>query len=193
MADLWAEYGALAYAAIWLWTALEGETVVLLSAAWGRSSGLVNPWILFVVAWVGSFTGDQVWFWCGRRWGKTALRHAGQGTERRIEKALAMLERQGVPFILGFRFVYGIRNVASVACGLSGIPWRRFCVLNFIGAGLWSASFVSAGWYLAAALGEDVLCWFFGVVGAVVITMIAWRVLRSLCRRTAPQALPAAR
>jgi membrane protein DedA with SNARE-associated domain len=48
--------------------------------------------------------------------------------------------------ILLHRFPHGIRGVAGVAYGISQLPWSTFLALNFVAAGLWSCTTVSAGY-----------------------------------------------
>ncbi len=167
MAEFWAEWGMLAYLGAAGWAFFEGETFVLLAAAAGRATSSINPWVLTMSVWLGSFAGDQVWFTLGRRYGATALRKI-PGAERRAETALRFLNRYGDGFVLTFRFVYGIRNVASAACGMAGMNHFRFAVLNFIAAGLWASSFVAGGWYLAAWLGPEGVGYMLGAVGVAV-------------------------
>lgn len=174
MAEFWAEWGALAYLGAAGWAFFEGETFVLLAAALGSATGLVNPWALMGSVWLGSFAGDQVWFTLGRRYGTAALRKF-PGAERRVESALRFLARYGDVFVLTFRFVYGIRNVASAACGMAGMSHVRFAVLNFIAAGIWAGSFVAGGWYLAAWLGAEGVGYLLGSVG---VCVILWLVIR---------------
>ena len=74
MAEFWEEWGALAYAFAALWAFFEGETFVLAASAIGAATGLIDPWILMVSVWGGSFAGDQTWFTLGRKCGPAALR-----------------------------------------------------------------------------------------------------------------------
>ena len=168
MAEFWAEWGALAYAAAALWAFFEGETFVLAAAAIGATVGLIDPWILMGAVWLGSYMGDQTWFYLGRRYGPAILRRF-PNSRPRVEKANALLERYGTLFILSFRFLYGIRNVASVVCGLAGYNWARFALLNFIAAGIWAGSFVAAGWFLGAWLGVERLFWTICIIAATAL------------------------
>ena len=168
MAEIWAEWGALAYLGAALWAFFEGETFVLAAAAIGATVGLIDPWILMGSVWIGSYLGDQTWFYLGRRYGPAILRRFPK-SQPRVEKANALLERYGTLFILSFRFLYGIRNVASIVCGLAGYNWARFAVLNFIAAGVWAGSFVAAGWFLGAWLGVERLFWTICSIAAVAL------------------------
>ena len=174
MAEFWVEWGALAYFGAAAWSFFEGETFVLLAAAAGRASCLVNPWMLMIAAWLGSFAGDQLWFSLGRRYGRRAVRRF-PGAEKRLAAATGFVERYGDLFVLTYRFAYGIRNVASAACGVAGMSRARFAVLNFVAAGIWSVSFVAAGWYLASWLGTEDVAWVIGVAGLVLVLTMVWK------------------
>ncbi len=189
LAEFWAEWGMLAYAAAAAWAFFEGETFVLLAAAAGRATGLIDPWILMVCVWLGSFAGDQCWFLLGRRYGARAVRRI-PGAERRLEQAMGFLDKYGAVFVLTFRFAYGIRNVASAACGMAGMNLARFACLNFIAAGLWAGTFVAAGWFLAAWLGPEGLGWLLGGIGLAVIGWLIVKVWRG-SRKAAREARPA--
>ncbi len=166
--QLIAENGAYFYLIAFIWTFLEGETIILF-AGFAAAQGLVDPFLLLAVGWLGSFTGDQTYFLVGRRFGPRLLnrfprwRH-GVGT------ALHWLERYNTGFILTFRFIYGVRNLSSFAMGLSAIRWRRFLSLNFLAAGIWAGSFIAVGYFLGhacrAVLGNIAHSFGLGMLGA---------------------------
>ncbi len=176
MAELWAEWGNLSYLVAAFWAFFEGETFVLFAAALGRTQGLVDPWILMFSVWFGSFLGDQLWFTLGRRYGTRMVKRVPSG-EKRIGTALRMIEKYGTLFILSFRLVYGVRNIASIACGLSNISRLRFALLNFIAAGIWAASFVAAGWFVGAAMAEHGFLLVGGILLGLVVLFFVGRAI----------------
>jgi membrane protein DedA with SNARE-associated domain len=147
--QLFAAHGACFYLAVFVWTFLEGETFVLF-AGFAAAQGLANPLLLLVAATLGSFSGDQCYFWIGRRGGARLLDRFPRWRQR-VDAALDWLERYDTWFILSFRFIYGVRNVSSFALGLSAVRWDRFLRLNFAAATLWAASFVAVGYFLGHA------------------------------------------
>jgi membrane protein DedA with SNARE-associated domain len=175
----WEQWGGLAYVAAAIWAFFEGETFVLVAAAAGATSGLIDPWILMISVWLGSFAGDQTWFTLGRKLGPSALKRFPRAS-RHADRAALLLERYGVLFVLSFRFLYGVRNVASAVCGIAGMPHKRFAVLNFIAAGIWAGSFVAAGWFLGSLLGPTRLLW---VLGGTAVTIIIVVVVRQIWKR----------
>ena len=145
-----AQYGGYFYLVTFVWTALEGETFVLL-AGYAASHGLLSLPILLVCAWLGSFCGDQFYFLLGRRYGTRVLRRFPKW-QPGVDRALRLLERYNTGFILSFRFIYGVRNFSSFAMGMSPLLWTRFLMLNFIAAGLWAAIFAGGGYLFGEAL-----------------------------------------
>lgn len=145
------QYGDLFYLVTFIWTALEGETFVIF-AALAAQKGLLNIWMLFLAAWWGSFCGDQVYFFLGRKFGTRILARYPK-IKPKTEWALKAIEKYHVIFILSYRFMYGVRNVSGLAVGLSSLTWRRFAILNLIAAFVWSASFCGAGYLFGNALG----------------------------------------
>jgi membrane protein DedA with SNARE-associated domain len=144
-----AENGAYFYLIVFVWTFLEGETVVLV-AGLAASQGLLDPLLLLGAAWLGSFAGDQCYFWLGRHFG-TQLLDRFPRWRHGVDAALSWLERYDAGFILSFRFIYGVRNFSSLALGLSAVRWQRFLWLNFTAAGVWATSFVAVGYFLGHA------------------------------------------
>lgn len=154
--QLIADYGRWFYAFTFVWTFFEGETFVIFAGA-AAHQGLLNLHYLIVAAWAGSFAGDQLYFFIGRKWGPRLLQRFPK-QRAPVDLALGFLRKYNTWFILTFRFIYGIRNVSSFAMGLSGLSYARFLVLNFIAAGLWATIFAGAGYLLGqmfeAVLGE---------------------------------------
>ncbi|HXR25593.1 MAG TPA: DedA family protein [Candidatus Binataceae bacterium] len=147
--ELIRQHGLWVYVFTFVWTFFEGETFVVF-CGFAAAQGLLNAPLLLISAWLGSFAGDQFYFWVGRHFGLKLLERR-PAWRARVDKALAWLRRFDIGFILSFRFIYGVRNVSSFALGISGIDWRRFLSLNFIAAGLWAAIFVGAGYLFGQA------------------------------------------
>ena len=180
-----AAHGAWTYPITFVWTFFEGETFVLF-AAFAAAEGLLNAPLLMVAAWLGSFAGDQSYFWIGRRFGLRVLARQPSWRER-VDSALAWLKRFDIWFILSFRFIYGVRNFSSFALGISGIDWRRFMLLNFTAAGIWAAIFVGAGYLcgreLRTLLGQIARDFGFAMLAGFAVLLIGAHVAHRLHRR----------
>jgi membrane protein DedA with SNARE-associated domain len=148
--QLIADHGAYFYLIVFVWTFLEGETIVLF-AGFAAAQGLLRIEPLFLAACLGSFAGDQTYFWLGRHFGQAVLKRFPR-FRKGVDAALKWVERYSAGFILTFRFIYGIRNFSSFALGLSAVNWRRFLWLNLFAAAMWAASFVALGYFLGHAM-----------------------------------------
>ena len=126
------------YLAILIGTFIEGETVLILGGIAARFSTLEIEWVIFF-AFIGTLTGDQLFFFLGRYHGQAYLsRHPSWLT--RANKASEILHRNRILIILGFRFLYGLRMVTPFVIGMSKVPALEFIILNIIGAALWAVS-----------------------------------------------------
>lgn len=147
-----AEYHYLTYPIVLVATFIEGETIVILLGA-AKSAGElpINVELLALAAFAGSFCGDQLYYLIGRRYGAPLL-NRWPTLGHRIEWAFQLVKDHPTLFILSFRFIYGIRNIAPFVIGIAGVPRLRYLVLNFIAAQVWAHSFAWGGYWLGKAL-----------------------------------------
>jgi len=186
------EYREWFYLITIAWTFFEGETFVLLAGA-VCANGMIDPLWLIICAWVGSYIGDQTWFFLGRKCGPLLLRRFPDWRPS-VSMVHRWLEKWDTVFILTFRFIYGIRNFSSVAIGLSDFGVARFMVLNFIAAGIWSVTFVGAGYLFGHEIGRIMGSWAEEVeLGALGVFLIAVTTILLVSRWRARRAKRAAR
>ncbi len=144
-----AQYGL---AAIFLGAAFEGETSVVTGGLLAHQHLL--PLVGSAAAAVtGSFAADQLFFFAGRHYRDTKrVRRIAE--KPAFAKALDTLERHPTVFILGFRFLYGLRTISPVAIGTSHVPARTFMILNAISALVWGVLFTGIGYVFGDGLIE---------------------------------------
>lgn len=147
IAALIAQYG---YAAVFLGTLLEGETVLLL-AGYAAHRGYLDFAVLTGVAGLGAVTGDQFFFWLGRRHG-TVLLQRRPDLRGKVQHALDLIQRHPTSIVLTMRFMWGLRIALPVAVGLSNVSRWRFFWLNLASALLWAPLVGSAGYAFGALL-----------------------------------------
>lgn len=119
--------------------------LLTLFAGYAAHAGALNFGTLIMVCWLGTFTGDVIRFWIGRRYGTRWLVSFPR-LERAVQIAARLADRHYAWMILFHRFPHGIRGVAGFAYGISQLPWSTFLAFNFVAAGLWSCTVVSAGY-----------------------------------------------
>ena len=179
-------HGPLVYLVILVWTFLEGETIVLITGALISGGDVqLSVWLLAISAFLGSFGGDQAWYFIGRKYG-TPLLARWPTMASKIECAFALLRRYENLFILSFRFIYGLRNISPFIIGMSGISRAKFVLLNFIAAVVWANAFAWGGYTIGKILetylgGSSQLILAVAVVAVVVMTGVnAWRQRRKV-------------
>ena len=152
--DLIRQHGDAAYSFMFAYAA--GHSLLLtLFAGYAVHSGALDFGKLIVVCWCGTFTGDVIRFWIGRRYGARWLSSSPR-LQRAAQIVARLADRHYVWMILFHRFPHGIRSVAGFAYGMSQLPWSTFLALNFVAAGLWSCAIVSAG-YAFGQVSEKVM------------------------------------
>ena len=180
--DLIRQNGDAAYSFMFAY-ATSHTLLFALFAGYAAHSGALNLGALIGVCWFGSFVGDVVRFWIGRRFGTRWLRRFPR-TERMVQTVARLADRHYVWMILLHRYPHGIRGVAGIAYGMSQLPWSTFLVLNFIAAGLWSGSTIMAG-YAFGEVSEKLMndaSSALGVVMLVIFLGLSWILSKKLER-----------
>jgi len=152
--DLIRQHGDAAYSLMFAYAASH-SLLLTLFAGYAVHSGALSFGSLIMVCWFGSFTGDIIRFWIGRRFGTRWLGSFPK-LERAVQTAARLADRHYIWMILFHRYPQGIRSVAGFAYGISQLPWSTFLALNFVAAGLWSCGIVSAG-YAFGQVSEKVM------------------------------------
>lgn len=169
------DYG---YLALFIGTFLEGETILVI-AGFLASRGYLQLDMVMLSAFLGTFAGDQTFFYLGRLKGiafleKRPLWHS------KTDKVFDLLHRHQIKVVLGFRFLYGVRNVTPFVIGASRMHPGKFFALNFLGALVWAVIVGYLGFEfgdLAKAWMEDVKdleIYFLGGLAAIGIFLF-WR------------------
>jgi membrane protein DedA with SNARE-associated domain len=141
------EYG---YAFVFLFTLLEGETVVAL-AGFASYQGYLNIWCVIAVAVVGAIVGDQAFFYFGRYKGKQFIEARPKYVER-LRRIHGTIERHQNLLIFASRFMYGFRTIIPIAIGTTNVKGMKFLLLNVLGAIVWGVFFGFGGYLFGGAL-----------------------------------------
>ena len=175
----------LGYAALFIGTLLEGETIVFLAGLAAHHGYLWFPAVVAVSV-VGGFLSDQILFHVGRRYGERVYARF-PGLAARVPRVHALLRRWDVLAILLVRFLWGLRVVAPLVIGSSGIaPWR-LALFDFLGAVLWAFVVAGLGYYA----GRAVQYWVARLDLSVVLVLMAlalaagtvWNIVRARQQR----------
>ena len=166
-----AEYGLWAVA---LGAGAEGETAVVLGGI-SVHRGLLPFVPTALVAALGSFVADQVFFAIGRFF-------RGSGFVQRLQakpvfsRALAIFGRHPLAFVFAFRFIYGMRTISPLAIGTTSLSAGRFLAVNALAALVWGAAFTGLGFLCGRAIEA-----LFGRVGSLLQIALPVLLLAALC------------
>ena len=164
------QYGTVA---VFFGTLLEGE-IALLAGAVATGNGLLAPAHVFLLAWAGSFFGDQTSFHLARHASGFALRRRPKQRER-AKNALKKIANNDILYILTLRFMIGCRTIGLFAAGLSSLQSWRFFYLSAFATFIWTCVIFAVGYIggkVALQLFNDAPVALFVVVGVVVVALI---------------------
>lgn len=137
--------GTLAENMLFLGLFIPGVFILLLAGI-SAYSGLVDLKLVIVLAIVGTSLGDTVSYLAGRFGWRRALRRAEQlplmGTVR-----TTMMRRTGL-FVLAYHFLGYTRVVGPITAGAVRIPFRRWYLLDLLGATIWVTVYTVAGYFI---------------------------------------------
>jgi len=157
-----------------------GETVLLLASFLAYSEReLQLPWVI-VVATVAATLGDNLGFALGHYGGRPLLvRYQSffRIQDKTVARGESLFARFGAVTIFFARFIFGMRIIAGPLAGVLRMPWRKFLVFNFLGAGVWVTAISLAGYLFGQHWGRlerDVKRFDVGVGIVVVVLLGFW-------------------
>lgn len=181
---------AFAEAAFLLGMVLPGETALLVGGFLAHE-GVLDVWVMGVVAVVCAIAGDSVGYEFGRHFGP-ALRRSRVGRwvgPHRWSAGDAFLLRHGGKAVFIGRATALLRALVPSMAGMARMPYRRvFLPWNAAGGLLWGAGCVALGYAFAASLPTVEKYLRLGpipVVGIVVIVVVALEIRRRRRERPA--------
>jgi membrane protein DedA with SNARE-associated domain len=144
----------LGYPALFLGTLVEGETFILV-AGFLAHRGYFRLGVVVLLATLGAFSGDILYFLAGRRFGRALLERSP-----RSKALVPWLERwmakHHVLWIFGMRYLYGIRWLGAALAGSSRMSFKRFSALSLPSCLVW-ATVVGLLGYAAGEMVERLL------------------------------------
>ncbi|NLE74071.1 MAG: DedA family protein [Actinobacteria bacterium] len=184
------EYGLLA---IFITMALESACILIPSeivVPYGgvlAALGHVRLWQVVVVAVTANLVGSLVAYAVGRYGGRAFIERYGRYiliSHHHLDKADEWFSRRGELTVFLTRMMPGIRTFISVPAGIGRMGIWKFALYSVLGAVPWNLALALLGWYFGSNWGRlqgyfhQYNLWFFGVLVAVVMVLVALRVAR---------------
>lgn len=128
--------------------------VVALFGGFLAGQGTGNPWLMFLVVWLGNLATALLMYWVGRKKGEQFF-HGRIGRmllqPKQMEKLSRFYQRRGTIVIFVSRFLPMFRAVVPIFAGTSNVGFWRAALPMAAASGLWYGGIV----YLGATAGEN--------------------------------------
>ena len=158
LADFVGQYGTWTYVLLLLIVFCETGLVVmpflpgdsLLFAAGSMAAlDVLNPHLLFVLLTVAAIVGDSVNYAIGRRIGARVFSMENSRIFKKsyMDRTHKFYEKYGGKTIILARFVPIVRTFAPFVAGVGAMNYGQFLMYNVVGAIVWVAMFVYAGYF----------------------------------------------
>jgi len=151
-------------------------------------TGHLSPVPAFLSAFAGSASGITISYMLGRTFGLKLIHRYGKYlriTEEHINQAHAWFARVGHWGLTFGYFIPGVRHFTAYAAGMSEVEPHQFALFAYSGSILWTASFISLGYFLGErwhVVQNNVDRYLVGVAVALLILAMAYLVWRKWLR-----------
>ncbi|MBL0388528.1 DedA family protein [Tumebacillus sp. ITR2] len=154
------------------------------------SQSVLNYWITLLTALAGSVSGISISYLMGRRFGSPLVEKYGRRlgvTEARLGTVNSWYARFGKIVLMVGYFIPGIRHVTAFAAGLSRMSYPPFALFAYLGAFIWTFTFITLGktlgvhWTKVSEMTHNFVLWVvvLAVVGGVIYVLYRWRKRKS--------------
>lgn len=131
------------YWILFLGTLLEGETILIVAGFLAFQNYFSISGVI-LTAFAGSFIGDQLYFYLGRRYGRQLLKRF-HFLAKKLREAMRLIEKYGSFVAFISRFTYGFRIVLPIILGITKLEPRTFFLINLASALSWAIIFSLCG------------------------------------------------
>lgn len=183
------QYGQLAELGPWTYILLsllivwQGPIATLLGGA-AASTGLLRPELVFLAGVTGNLTADILWYSVGRRGNFERLFSRGrlQKFRPRLFAFKTSMRRHAPKFLLMAKLSFGLAVPTLVAAGISGLRWRKWFPVVFIGETIWTGTLVIIGFFAAEAVKqvEQGLQLFLLLISFILLIVIVWFIPKTI-------------
>jgi len=147
---------------------LPGGTIAILIGGLSQE-GFVNPLVAINILALGSFVGDLVGFFAGRKllhipWVHNMIYH------EKHQKKWDLFDRHAALVIIFGKIIPIIRSVPSLFAGARKMNIIKYCFFVLLGSYIWAFLGIYGGRYLTKLLGDSAIIL---IVGILIISGIA--------------------
>ena len=135
-------------------------------------------WVLSVfMATIGAVIGVTLSYFIGRNLGTTFFEKYGYYVhmkKKRIDKVSVWFEKYGSKLLIASYFIPGVRHITGYFSGITKISFKKFALHSYIGAIIWTSTFISLGTFFGANWNRyHGLLKFYLLRGSLIVFLIA--------------------
>lgn len=174
------------YIIVFFASLIEGESIIL-TASILASQGKLDIQKVVALTFIGTLFADQGLYFVGRAFGHKIFNRFPT-LKAKSHKIMKFFHKHQIPFILSFRFIYGIRILSPIVIGMSEVNPRTYMILNFIAALIWTGLSCAAGYYL----GEIIFSYLHKMNGflkygfILLLSMVIIHIIHRLSKKLSP-------
>jgi membrane protein DedA with SNARE-associated domain len=177
------ELGPWTYIVLSLLIVWQGPIATLLGGA-AAATGLLRPEFVFLAGITGNLTADILWYSVGRRGNFEGLFSRGR-LEKYRPRLFAFksgMRRHAPKFLLLAKLSFGLAVPTLVAAGMSGLSWRKWFPIVFIGETIWTGTLVLIGFFAAEMIKqvEQGLQLFLVLVSFLLVVLFVWYIPKTI-------------
>ena len=161
------------------------EETVLALAGYAASRGVMRLPVILVVGVVSAVTGDNIGYWLGHRYGRSAIERFGHLIwipPQRMQKISAFMASYGALAIFAARFIVGLRTLAGPLAGATGMRRSHFLIANLLGALVYVPYAVGVGYGIGWSFGDAIARLFTPRTEHIILLVLALTALLATLR-----------
>jgi membrane protein DedA with SNARE-associated domain len=172
---------------------LNGSTEGIVSAAAFARTGHGSLAVVLLASIPGLMKFDLIFWWAGRLWGERVIHLLAGKSERQRRRGLKFVERVDRlgpkftwPAMIITPFLPIPHAIVYAVCGLTGMRWYTFLILDVIGSLAWAGMLASLGYALgqhAVSVAQAVSRYGLWVSIGIVVLVVAGQMWGSRAQR----------
>jgi membrane-associated protein len=149
---------------------LPGDSL-LFTAGLLANEGKLSLAAVLIGCFAAAVIGDQVGFTIGQKAGPRVFRREDSKffKQEYVERTHRFFEKHGPKTIVIARFVPVVRTFAPVLAGVGTMSRRTFITYNVFGALIWVLGVTLAGYWLAAAIGDNIDTYLLPIIAVIIL------------------------
>ena len=157
---------------------LPGDSLLFVAGVFAAKGTFSLP-ILMLICFSGTFLGDQLGYYLGRKYGPKifASEKSLFFNKAHLEKTERFFKKHGPKTILIARFIPIVRTGVPTAAGVGKMPYKTFLAYNTVGAIIWTVVFTLLGFFAGKIFKGNIHILGYSTLGILILSII-WALIQ---------------